>query len=338
MSEETKKIKYELFNINQYNIDMSKFQHQLHDSVESELEKEFAKYVGARHACIANSASSIMSIVLMGIRQNLPEQVLSLYPLKIPSMIPIAVANVVHNSGLPSVWSDDVDWVGHSYTMYDTKMALYRVDPKAMAFKIIDSAQEVRRNQFKEDANDEDLMIFSLYPTKPVGGIDGGILVSNDIEKINYFRTAMHLGVGSHKIGDGSWEKALLLPGWKLHPNSAQCYVASENLKKLDEKYEKIDKIVEKYNDAFGLENKSRHLYRINVDERRSFMAKMKELEIQTGIHYAPAHYYPFYNIAEATSLDRTVELGKTTVSIPLNETHTEEDVDFIINAIKENR
>jgi len=335
---EQKKMKYELFNINNYNIDMSSFEHQLHDPVETELEKEFAAYVGAKYACIANSASSIMSLLLMTIRQNIPQQFLSLYPIKLPSMIPVAMANIVHNSAVPAVWSDDVDWVGHSYVLYDSKMALYRLDPKALSFKIIDSAQEVRRNQFKEDANDEDVMVFSLYPTKPVGGIDGGVLVSNDLEKVNYFRAAMHLGVGSHKIGDGSWEKALLLPGWKLHPNAAQCYVALENLKKLDEKYEKIDKIAEKYNDAFSLDNKSRHLYRINVKDRRPFMAKMKELGIQTGIHYAPAHYYPFYDIAEANSLDKTIEQGKTTVSIPLNETHTDDDIDFIIKSIKENQ
>tara|TARA_Y100001938_G_scaffold151098_1_gene245965 strand:- start:5244 stop:6266 length:1023 start_codon:yes stop_codon:yes gene_type:complete len=338
MSEEKKEIKYELFNINKHNIDMSSFQHQLHDVVEENLEKEFAEYVGAKHACIFNSASSIFSLIFMGITQNIPREFLSLYPLKLPSLIPVAMANVIHNSGMPSVWSDDVDWVGRSYVLYDTKMSLYRMDPKSKPFKVIDSAQEVRRNQFAEDAQDEDLMVFSLYPTKPVGGLDGGVLVSNDLEKINYFRTAGHLGVGAHKIADGSWERALLLPGWKMHPNAAQCYVALQNLKSLDEKYEKIDKIVAKYNDAFGLENKSRHLYRINVEERRDFMHKMRDLDIQTGIHYAPAHYYPFYNLAQATELTKSEEVGRTTVSIPLNETHTEEDTDFIIKSIKENQ
>ena len=40
--------------------------------------------------------------------------------------------------------------------------------------------------RFKKEANDEDLMIFSFYPTKPVGSSDGGIIVSNDFEKIRW--------------------------------------------------------------------------------------------------------------------------------------------------------
>ena len=332
--EQEYKLKYNLFNINHYNIDTSKFKHMLHD-FEPELEEKFAKYVGAKYACIGNSASSIMQLALMGIFQNIPSETLMLHQLYLPSMIPVAVANIIHNSGIPSSWEDNVEWVGHSYVLYDAGPALAKVDEQATPFRIIDSAQEVTRNQFATSANDNDLMIFSLYPTKPVGGLDGGIMVSNDESKINYFRTAMHLGVGMTEIQEGSWQRQLIIPGWKLHCNSAQSYVALKNLEKLDEKYERLDEIREKYNDAFGLENSSRHLYRIDVEDRNEFRMEMNDLKIETGIHYAPAHFYPFYRLSIPKSLENTERKAQSTVSIPYNEKLTDEDVDFIIKSIK---
>lgn len=336
MSEpEDYKLKYKLFHINDYNIDTSKFKHMLHD-FEPELEEKFAKYVGAKHACIGNSASSIMQLALMGIFQNIPSETLMLHPIYLPSIIPIAVSNIIHNSGLPASWEDNADWVGDSYVLYDAGPALSKVDQKAMPFKIIDSAQKVERNQFASSADDNDLMIFSFYPTKPVGGLDGGIMVSNDEAKINYFRTAMHLGVGMAEITEGNWKRQLVIPGWKLHCNSAQSYVALQNLEKLDEKYERLDKIREKYNDAFGTENTSRHLYTMDVDNRDEFRREMNDLKIETGIHYAPAHLYPFYRMAIPNNMDKTLEKADKTVTIPYNEKLTDDDVDFIIKSIKE--
>ena len=61
MSEEKQ---YNLFNINRYNINTSEFNHMLED-YELELEEKIAEYVGAKYACIGNSASSLMQISLM---------------------------------------------------------------------------------------------------------------------------------------------------------------------------------------------------------------------------------------------------------------------------------
>tara|TARA_R110000824_G_scaffold23260_11_gene83785 strand:- start:282 stop:1277 length:996 start_codon:yes stop_codon:yes gene_type:complete len=328
--------KYTLFNINNYTIDTSKFSHILHDEVESQLEIEFAEYVGAKYACIANSASSLLTLCAIAISRF--GDALNKYPVKIPSMIPVVVPNLLHNTNLWWAWIDDVDWVGSSYVLYDAKDALTEYGVSEESFKVIDSAQEVRRNQFAEDAEDEDLMVFSLYPTKPVGGMDGGVLVSNHKEKVDWFRTACHLGVSSKSLDNGSWERTLEFPGFKYHPNSAQCYVALNNLRKLDEKNNRLDDIKEKYNSEFGLNNSSRHLYRIDVENRKGFQDKMKDLGIDTGIHYNPAHLEKsFVDTPIYDRLENTIQKSNTTVSIPFNEGLEEKDVDLIIKSIKEN-
>ena len=45
-------------------------------------------------------------------------------------------------------------------------------------------AKEQReRNQFTKECNPNDLMMFSHYPTKPLGGADGGVIVTDDYKK-----------------------------------------------------------------------------------------------------------------------------------------------------------
>jgi hypothetical protein len=79
--------KYSLFNINNYKIDTSKFGSLLHD-FENELEQNFASYVGAKYACIANSASSLLELCLA--------KVVSMCPCRISKCLQIR--NTKHDS------------------------------------------------------------------------------------------------------------------------------------------------------------------------------------------------------------------------------------------------
>ena len=92
-----------LFNINKYIIDMEDFSHLLHDNIEDVLAQEFADYVGAKYAAVANSASSLMFLSLRNIMDSPHKVSLQNKPIFLPSMIPPAVANVVHNSGFPAL-------------------------------------------------------------------------------------------------------------------------------------------------------------------------------------------------------------------------------------------
>ena len=54
-----------LFHINNYDINTSRFSNLLHDDVVNEFEQNFADYVGAKYACSANSASSLLFLSLL---------------------------------------------------------------------------------------------------------------------------------------------------------------------------------------------------------------------------------------------------------------------------------
>ena len=168
----------QLFNINSHNIDTSEFSNLLHDDCVEEFEKKIAQYVGAKYACSVNSATSAIFLIMKEKRTYVREPV----KINIPSMIPPVVANAALTSGFfhKLNFVDDVDWVGDSYVLHQFK-----------DFKVVDSAQKLQEGQFRKECNPEDLMIFSFYPTKPLGGSDGGMIVTDDYEKYKWYREAV---------------------------------------------------------------------------------------------------------------------------------------------------
>ena len=152
-----------LFNINNHIIDTSKYSNLLHDGIVTEFEKTIADYVGAKYAVSFSSATNAIFLALLNKKTIIT----------VPSMIPPVVLNAIITSGNSHNFRDDVNWVGDSYILHDFGN-----------YKIVDSAQKVEENQFKKECNDNDLMVFSFYPTKPIGSCDGGMIVSNDLDKI----------------------------------------------------------------------------------------------------------------------------------------------------------
>jgi dTDP-4-amino-4,6-dideoxygalactose transaminase len=300
----------QLFNINNYVIDTSNFKNILHDKIVDVFVENFCKYVGAKFGCAVNSATNAIFLCL----ENKNTQV------SIPTMIPPVVANAIKLSGNSIKFVDDTSWVGNSYLLKDFG-----------DYKIIDSAQRVDKDQFLLEANDQDLMIFSFYPTKPVGGIDGGIIVSNDEEKIKYLKTLSFNGMN---FKENNWDREQSMVGWKMYLNSIQAYVALNNLQKLDEKKERLSSIRKKYNNNFNLQNSSDHLFRIDTKNRSYVMSELNNRGISTGIHYKCLHKNSLFGHQDQILKDSEIK-SDTTLSIPFHEKLTDEEVDYVIDNVK---
>jgi dTDP-4-amino-4,6-dideoxygalactose transaminase len=68
------------------------------------------------------------------------------------------------------------------------------------------------------------------------------------------------------------------------------------------------------------------------------FMAKMKEQGIQTSWHYPPAHHFRIYEAdwqARGHTLPLTEETAAREVTLPLYPTMTEEQVDWVVEAVR---
>ena len=303
----------QLFNINTHTIDTSEFSNLLHDEVVIELENKFAQYVGAKYACSVNSATN--AIFLSMLNKNTI--------VSIPSMIPPVVANAIITSGNEVRFHDDVDWVGHSYVLHEFE-----------DYKIVDSAQKLEPNQFMQECNPNDLMMFSFYPTKPLGGSDGGMIVTDDYEKYKWFKSAVLNGM---TYANNNWERTISFPGYKMYMNSIQAQILLNNFKSLDKKMRVLKQLVDTYNKQFGYDNSSKHLYRIEVMNNQEFIQKMKNLGIVCGLHYPALHLNEVYNYSEYHNLPKSKKLQSRTVSLPMNEKLSFLELEYIIDKVKEN-
>ena len=299
-----------LFHLPTYNISTADYDHFIHGSVVKDFERAFCDYVGARYGVAVNSATNAIFLSMLGKDVTC----------KLPTVIPPVVGNAIITSGNRIEFTDDVSWVGTSYTLHDFG-----------DYKIIDSAQRVERGQFSE-ANDNDLMIFSFYPTKPVGSCDGGIIVSNSLKQIEKLKTLAYNGMTTETA---NWDRKLLVPGYKCYMNSIQADIATRNLSLLDAKNKRLSEIREQYNEHYGLNNTSGHLYQIPVGGVWSAMASMKaEHKIQTGQHYKCLHKLDAYKNIECVRKDTIFEKSERwenfMMSIPFHEKLTSEEIKHI--------
>ena len=306
-----------LFEFDNHVIDTSDFDHFLHGQIVKDFEQEICEYVGAKYAASFFSASYALYSIMNSKVIQTPESV------SIPSMIPAVVPNLLVDAGKKIKFTSDVDWVGNSYTLTDG---------------VIDSAQRLDRNQFANECESDDLMVFSMYPTKPLPSLDGGIVVSNNKEKIDGLKSLSFYGM---EYAEDSWSRVQKQVGFKAYMSTMQATIASRNLKNLDSRYERIDEIRDKYNSEFGLENTSRHLYRICVENNVESIPYFKEKGIITGIHYTPQHLNPVFgehnDLREEFYFHEMVTIpSRTTLSIPLHDKLTDEQVQYIMKTVKE--
>jgi dTDP-4-amino-4,6-dideoxygalactose transaminase len=300
-----------LFNINTHTLDTSRYTNLLHDNIVTEFEDSIKNYVGAKYAVSFNSATSAIFLSLLN--KNII--------LAVPSMIPPVVLNAIITSGNKYTFNDNVDWVGDSYTLHDFG-----------DYKIVDSAQKLEKNQFKLECNDGDLMVFSFYPTKPVGGSDGGMIVSNDINKITLLK---EMALNGMTYSHNNWERKIRFPGYKMYMNSIQADIAMNNFNLYEEKLSSLKKIRDIYNNELGYSNTSNHLYRIEVDNRKNFIEYMKTNGVWCGIHYEAAHLNSVYSLSDV-ECPLSEEKSLRTVSIPFHERLTISEVNIIIDRVKE--
>tara|TARA_R110000787_G_scaffold40970_1_gene101351 strand:+ start:6927 stop:7847 length:921 start_codon:yes stop_codon:yes gene_type:complete len=301
----------ELFNLPGYNVDTSHFNHILHDKLVNIVEDKIANFVGAKYGVGINSATNalFLSILNKDVTINLP------------TMIPPVVCNAVVTSGNNISFNDNTEWVGDSYTF-----------AKFDNYKIIDSAQKLEKNQFTNECNDDDLMIFSFYPTKPLGGVDGSIIVSNNKTKIDKIRSLAYNGMSQEK---NSWDRVQEQPGYKFYLPAINASIINTNFEKYENKLYKLKVVKEFYNNELNLNNTSNHLYRIRVKNRNELIEAFNKNKISYGIHYYCQHKTVCFR--EDISLKNSEAESLETISIPFHEKLTYNEQEFIVNLIKEN-
>ena len=121
--------------------------------------------------------------------------------------------------------------------------------------------------------------------------------------------------------------------------NEFSAAIGLVQLLKLDKLNKYRKKIAKRYHEEILIHNKmpfnnewSYHIYWIQVKNRKEFMKKMNDVNIETGIHYKPIHKMTLY--FQNKKLPITEQVGKEIVSIPMHPNLNENEVNKIIKNV----
>ncbi|MFA5031174.1 MAG: DegT/DnrJ/EryC1/StrS family aminotransferase [Patescibacteria group bacterium] len=304
------------------------------------FEEEFAKYVGAKYAVAVSSCTMALTMAVRGC---------GLAHYQVPSLTFSASAMAIINSGnTPDFVDIGDDYIGQ-YSQRAAVIVHYSgIDASAYDndLSFHDCAHRVERDMCK---GKEGVFCFSFYPTKQIGGAEGGMLCTNHEHRASYYRR-----LRNHGRKPDSTE--VITEGYKANMTDVQAALCRVQLAKLDATNARRAEIVAAYNDAFGLENTGLHLYPIQFGcehtlevDRLSSEAKqiftdaalrdatrvcLLEDGIATSIHYPPLHLMPAYK-PYTKSLPNTERICKRIVSLPLYPALTDREVSYIIKVVR---
>lgn len=206
-----------------------------------------------------------------------------------------------------------------------------------------------------------DLGCFSFYVTKNVVTGEGGMAITDNEE---YASTIKIMGL--HGMSKDAWKRfgdsgykhyQVLHAGYKYNMMDIQAAIGIHQLPRVDKYWKRRQEIWNRYNEAFKdlpvfipapVEFDTKHAYHLytlllDVDNleitRDEFLDEMTKRKIGVGVHYIALHMHPFYQNAfgyKTCDFPNAEWISERTVSIPISAKLTDEDVEDVIDAVKE--
>lgn len=232
----------------------------------------------------------------------------------------------------------------HLYGLLSDMPALVSLAKKYGLLVLEDSAQShgASHNGRKAGAWG-DASGFSFYPGKNLGALgDAGAITTNDEELAQVLRALRNYG--SHEKYQNLYQ------GVNSRLDELQAAVLSVKLKYLDEQVIRRREIVQTYlngiknshivlplpadTDVIKLEEHVWHLFVIRTAHREALQKHLKDLGVQTLIHYPiPIHKQKAYAEMSALSLPITEAIHDEVLSLPLGPTLTLEEAKKVVSA-----
>ncbi|MGR0117935.1 DegT/DnrJ/EryC1/StrS family aminotransferase [Bacillus halotolerans] len=343
-----------------------------------QFEKEFAAFVGAKHAVALNSCTAALFLALKAKGVGPGDEVIT-SPLTFSS-----TANTIIHTGATPVFAD----IDEKTLNIDPEKLETAVTPRTKAvvpvhfggqscdmdailaiaqthglFVLEDAAHAVYTTYKQRMIGSiGDATAFSFYATKNLATGEGGMLTTDDEELADKIRVlslhGMSKGAWNRYSSNGSWYYEVESPGYKMNMFDLQAALGLHQLKRLDDMQKRREEIAGQYQAAFqqipGLitpfvHNEGRHawhLYVLQVDEKQAgvtrdemITALKDEYNIGTSVHFIPVHIHPYYQKKfgfKETDYPLAMKYYKRTLSLPLYPSMSDEDVNDVIEAVRD--
>ena len=205
-----------------------------------------------------------------------------------------------------------------------------------------------------------DIQVFSFHPNKNMTTGEGGCVATRDAELAATIALLRFHGMDREawdRFGKkGSQHYEIIRPGFKYNMMDMQAALGIHQLKALDGFIARRTELARRYQarlagrpeltlpQAPAFDHRHAwHLFTVLINpetagfDRDAFMAKMKQRNIGTGLHYRAVHLYPYYRDHfgfKPGDFPHAEKIGERIVSLPLFPDMTDADQERVLAAM----
>jgi dTDP-4-amino-4,6-dideoxygalactose transaminase len=193
-----------------------------------------------------------------------------------------------------------------------------------------------------------DIVCFSFDGIKNITSGEGGCIVTADKNIIQFVSDARLLGVErdteARYKGGRSWDFDVSSQGWRYHMSNIMAAIGKVQLDHFPAAASRRRTLAQLYTKKFSsidtiqpiltdFEALVPHIYvlRINkLKDRDGLRKKLRQLGIETGVHYLPNHYLSYYKQSSVTELPITERVYPELLTLPLHPDLSTNDIDYV--------
>ena len=193
---------------------------------------------------------------------------------------------------------------------------------------------------------------FSFFPNKNMTTGEGGMVVFRDEDAATAARS-----LRSHAMTTLTWDRHrghatgydVVDLGFNYRIDEIRAALGSVQISRMSELNAARTKLADRYGDrlagsafavpSFGRRGRSAHHLEVvvasSLDERDRARERLRQLRIQTSVHYPPVHRFSYYR-DQTLELPRAEEIAERIVTLPLHPRLAAADIDVVCDALLE--
>lgn len=337
-----------------------------HGPKTEEFEKNFAEYIGTKHAVSVNSCTSALQLVIQGL--SLKGEIV------VPSFTFVASANSIVTAGCKPVFAD----IEYESCNVSPESIRQIVNKKTVAIMPVHFAgQSCKMNEIMEIAEEKELEViedsaetiggtfdskktgsfgtgcFSFYPTKNITTGEGGMITTNNAELAENIGALKGHGIKKttfeREKETKPWLRSASVPGYNYRMSDILAAIGIEQLKKVDEMNEKRRQHASFLNKNLNFEEietpkeekRCKHVYqmytiKVTGVDRTKFVLMLREKGIGASVHFDPAiHNQPAYRKGK-WNLPITEKVSQEIVTLPMYPGLKKEELEYMVKSVEE--
>jgi dTDP-4-amino-4,6-dideoxygalactose transaminase len=298
-----------------------------------QFEEDFASYVGSRHAVAVNSGTAALHLALEAIGLQEGDEVLvpTMTFAASAEVVLYFKAKPVLVDCRRDTMNVDPEQIEKAITAKTKAIMPVHIGGQPCDLDRILEIARVHHLKVIEDAAHAlptyyrgrmvgtigDITCFSFYATKTITTGEGGMATTENAEWAERMRIMSLHGI-SHDAwkrytAEGSWYYEILHPGYKYNLTDVAAALGVQQLKKCEQFWQLRQRCANWYNEGFKdlpevtvpfvmpEVQHAWHLYiiQLNLEQlrlsRNEFIARLRQENIGTGVHFIPLHLHPYY-------------------------------------------